>query len=120
MDRILFAVFTHETKFRESRPFSPALADEGGVSYWLPGSHGSLAAVPAVPGWSIAAFDYYDSVSAGRSVDVYRAAASRRASPAASPNCHVHRRDPRRPLNVDPRVRLLTTNVRVGGRNRSS
>lgn len=42
----------------------PAYADEGGVSYWLPGRFGSLAAVPAVPGWSMAAVYYHTSVSA--------------------------------------------------------
>jgi hypothetical protein len=31
-----------------------ALADEGGVSFWLPGLFGSLAAVPQQPGWSLA------------------------------------------------------------------
>ncbi|KRQ03035.1 SphA family protein [Bradyrhizobium manausense] len=31
---------------------SPALADSGGVSFWLPGIFGSLAAVPAAPGWA--------------------------------------------------------------------
>src|SRR5262245_54017141 len=30
-----------------------ALADEGGVAAWLPGSFGSLAATPLVPGWSL-------------------------------------------------------------------
>jgi len=30
----------------------PASADEGGVSFWLPGNFGSLAAVPGTPGWS--------------------------------------------------------------------
>jgi hypothetical protein len=29
---------------------SAALADAGGVSFWLPGTLGSLAATPAVPG----------------------------------------------------------------------
>ena len=28
-------------------------ADEGGVSFWFPGQYGSLAAVPAEPGWSL-------------------------------------------------------------------
>ena len=28
-------------------------ADNGGVGFWLPGSMGSLAAVPGQPGWSI-------------------------------------------------------------------
>jgi hypothetical protein len=27
-----------------------ALADEGGVSFWIPGFYGSLAAAPVVPG----------------------------------------------------------------------
>ena len=30
-----------------------ARADEGGVSFWLPGLFGSLAAAPATPGWSL-------------------------------------------------------------------
>ena len=31
-----------------------AAADEGGVSFWLPGLFGSLAAAPQQPGWSLA------------------------------------------------------------------
>jgi hypothetical protein len=31
---------------------TPASADSGGLSYWLPGLMGSLAAVPGQPGWS--------------------------------------------------------------------
>ncbi|MFK4523010.1 hypothetical protein ABIF90_000991 [Bradyrhizobium japonicum] len=30
----------------------PALAASGGVSFWLPGIFGSLAAVPVTPGWA--------------------------------------------------------------------
>ena len=30
----------------------PAKADQGGLSFWLPGVFGSLAAVPGVPGWA--------------------------------------------------------------------
>jgi hypothetical protein len=46
--------------------FAPnrAFADEGGVSFWLPGLFGSLAAAPQQPGWSFAAINYYTSVSA--------------------------------------------------------
>jgi hypothetical protein len=29
-----------------------AKADAGGLSYWLPGTFGSLAAAPGVPGWA--------------------------------------------------------------------
>jgi len=32
----------------------PAKADAGGLSFWLPGLMGSLAAVPGVPGWALA------------------------------------------------------------------
>lgn len=39
-------------------------ADEGGVSYWLPGRFGSLAATPQIPGWSMAEVYYHTSVSA--------------------------------------------------------
>jgi hypothetical protein len=42
---------------------SRAFADEGGVSFWLPGLFGSLAAAPQQPGWSFAAINYYTSVS---------------------------------------------------------
>ncbi len=35
------------------------LADEGGASYWTPGSYASMAATPVAPGWSITAFYYY-------------------------------------------------------------
>lgn len=45
-----------------------ALADEGGVSFWIPGFFGSLAATPQQPGWSAAAIYYHTSVSAGGDV----------------------------------------------------
>ena len=41
-----------------------AYADESGVSYWLPGRFSSLAAAPAVPGWSMAEVYYHTSISA--------------------------------------------------------
>ncbi|MFO1109051.1 MAG: transporter [Bradyrhizobium sp.] len=43
-------------------------ADEGGISFWLPGTFGSLAAVPQQPGWSAAVTYYHTSVSAGGDV----------------------------------------------------
>ena len=48
-----------------------ARADEGGVSFWVPGFFGSLAAAPQQPGWSLATIAYHTSVSAG--ADVARA-----------------------------------------------
>jgi hypothetical protein len=50
-------------------PAQTARADEGGVSFWLPGFFGSLAAVPAqTPGWSITTIYFHDSVFAGGDV----------------------------------------------------
>ena len=48
-----------------------AHADESGVSFWVPGFFGSLAATPQQPGWSLANIYYHTSVSAG--ADVARA-----------------------------------------------
>src|SRR5262249_48337890 len=48
-----------------------ATADEGGVSFWLPGFFGSLAATPLQAGWSVTSIYYHTSVSAG--ADVARA-----------------------------------------------
>ncbi len=46
-----------------------ANADEGGVSFWLPGTYGSLAAAPGQPGFSFATFNYFASVGAGKNID---------------------------------------------------
>ncbi len=51
--------------------FSSAQADESGVSFWLPGFFGSLAAAPQQPGWALTSVYYHTSVSAG--ADVARA-----------------------------------------------
>src|SRR5712675_660977 len=49
-----------------------AYADEGGVSYWLPGRFSSLAATPQVPGWSMAEVYYHTTVSASGAVAAAR------------------------------------------------
>ena len=49
-----------------------SLADESGVSFWLPGLFGSLAAVPQQPGWSAALIYYHTSVTAGADVFLAR------------------------------------------------
>lgn len=49
-----------------------ASADEGGVSFWLPGIYGSLAALPQQPGWSFNSIYYHTSVSASGSVAAAR------------------------------------------------
>jgi hypothetical protein len=49
-------------------PAGVARADEGGVSFWIPGFFGSLAATPTTPGWSMTSMYYHDTVSAGAGV----------------------------------------------------
>ena len=72
-----------------------SLADEGGVSFWLPGTFGSLAAVPGQPEWSFATFGYNTSVSAGanvaaaRQIEIGALNATLRASLSASLHADV-------------------------------
>jgi hypothetical protein len=49
-------------------PTQIARADESGVSFWIPGFFGSLAAVPQTPGWSMAEIYYHTSVGASGNV----------------------------------------------------
>jgi hypothetical protein len=51
---------------------SISYADEGGVSFWIPGLYGSLAAAPQVPGWAVGIIDLYNPVSAGGNVAAAR------------------------------------------------
>jgi hypothetical protein len=53
----------------------PAAADQGGVSVWLPGFFGSLAAVPPTPGWSVTNVYYHTSTDAGRNLQFARGGA---------------------------------------------
>ncbi|TMJ02869.1 MAG: phenol degradation protein meta [Alphaproteobacteria bacterium] len=69
--------------------FEPAVlfADEGGVSFWLPGLFGSLAAVPQpTPGWSLLTFTYYTNVSAGADVAAAREVQIGRFNPTLTTN----------------------------------
>src|ERR1700740_981250 len=49
-----------------------AAADEDGISFWIPGFFGSLAAAPQQPGWSYTAFNYFTDVSATGNTAVAR------------------------------------------------
>src|SRR5262249_32004476 len=49
-----------------------SLADEDGVSFWLPGFFGSLAAAPQQPGWSLTSIYYHDNVSGSGNIAVSR------------------------------------------------
>jgi hypothetical protein len=61
-----------------------AHADESGVSYWLPGRFGSLAAAPAVPGWSMAEVYYHANLSGSGAVAAAREIQIGRFSPAVN------------------------------------
>jgi hypothetical protein len=72
-----------------------AFADEGGVSFWLPGLFGSLAAVPQPqPGWAFASIYYHTSVAAGSDVALEREFTLGRIPPplnlTASLNANLH------------------------------
>jgi hypothetical protein len=49
-----------------------SLADENGVSFWVPGFFGSLAATPQQPGWSLASIYYHTDVSGSGNIAVSR------------------------------------------------
>jgi hypothetical protein len=53
-------------------PGLTALADEGGVSFWLPGQYGSFAAVAPTPGFSMPLVFYNYGGSAGRGTTLRR------------------------------------------------
>jgi hypothetical protein len=69
-----------------------ALADEGGVSVWLPGTYGSLAATPKAPGWAFGAVYYHTSVSAGGSVAGAREVTIGRLKPTVTVNLNANLR----------------------------
>src|SRR5262249_9306008 len=52
---------------------TPALADQGGISFWLPGAFGSLAAAPLTPGLTLGGIYLHSDVSAGGDVAASRA-----------------------------------------------
>jgi hypothetical protein len=69
---------------------SAARADEGGVSFWLPGQFGSLAAVPAQPGWSFANVVYLTDVRASGAVAAARQVTIGRFNPAVNVDLNVN------------------------------
>src|SRR6516165_8953217 len=68
-----------------------SFADEGGVSFWLPGLYGSLAAVPAsAPGWELGTFFYNTSLNAGSDVSTAREIEIGRFNPRLNLNLTAH------------------------------
>jgi hypothetical protein len=64
-------------------------ADESGISFWLPGLYGSLAATPGTPGWSVAAIYYHTSVNASGAAAASREFQVGRFSPTVNINLNV-------------------------------
>ena len=68
-----------------------SLADEGGVSFWLPGLLGTpLVAVPGTPGFSFANVVYNTNVSAGANVAAARAITIGALNPTLRANLAAH------------------------------
>jgi hypothetical protein len=67
-------------------------ADENGVSFWIPGFFGSLAATPQQPGWSMASILYNTNVSGSGNIAVSREITIGQFNPSinASVNANVH------------------------------
>ena len=69
----LFALFgTGTLALASVSTINEVRADEGGVSFWIPGFYGSLAAAPLQPGWSLTDIYYHTNVSAGAGVALAR------------------------------------------------
>jgi hypothetical protein len=74
-----------------------SLADEGGVSFWLPGLLGNpLVAVPGQPGWSFYTFGYNTNVSAGANVAAAREITIGALNPTLRANLSAHLTAPAR------------------------
>ena len=68
----------------------PALADQGGVSFYVPGLFGSFAASPLQPGWSLATIYYHTSVEASGRVAAAKQIEIGRLRPNAAVNLDIN------------------------------
>ena len=65
-------------------------ADESGISFWVPGLEGSLAAVPTTPGWSLGTIYYHTSVNASGAAAAAREFQVGRFSPTVNVNLNLN------------------------------
>jgi hypothetical protein len=68
---------------------SAARADENGLSFWLPGIFGSMAAAPQQPGFTFTAINYFDSVRGGGAIAASREITIGRLSATVNVNLNV-------------------------------
>ena len=64
-------------------------ADEGGVSFWLPGQYASLAAVPQTPGWALGVTYYHSNVAASGAVAASKEILTGRIPPTVNVNLNL-------------------------------
>jgi hypothetical protein len=88
--RLLLAMVVLVAAGAASAMFAGAIADEGGVPFWLSGQFGSLAAAPQTPGWSLAVLNYYTSIAAAGKVAAAREVTIGKLSPTVSVNLNVN------------------------------
>ena len=67
-----------------------ARADENGISFWVPGFFGSLAATPQQPGWSLATIYYHTDVSASGSAAVSKEITIGQFNPTVNVNINAN------------------------------
>jgi hypothetical protein len=65
-------------------------ADEGGVSFWLPGQYASLAATPQVPGWALGVVYYHSSIGASGSVAASKEITTGRIPPTVNVDLNLN------------------------------
>jgi hypothetical protein len=91
-----------------------SLADEGGVSFWVPGFYGSLAAAPLVPGFSFTNILYYAQVSAGGNVAFAKQVAPGNITVNFNGNLNANVRGSAEPLDLAAPAYTFATPV-LGG-----
>jgi hypothetical protein len=84
------------------------LADQGGVSFWIPGTFGSLAAVPPSPGWSLTVANYYTSVNAAGDVAAARLITIGKLSPTVMVSLDVTYRSNLDTVGITPSYAFAT------------
>jgi hypothetical protein len=67
-----------------------ARADESGISFWLPGQSGSLAAVPQTPGWALGMVDYHTSIGGSGNIAAAKEIQVGRFSPTVNVNLNLN------------------------------
>jgi len=65
-------------------------ADESGISVWLPGQYGSLAAVPQTPGWGLGEIYYHTSIAGSGAVAAAKEIQIGRFSPTVNVNLNLN------------------------------